>query len=216
MTPIGRAVGVVAALVAPIGIGWASTLRTTPNDSASAVLRLAWTARPERIENCRAQSDDELAKIPAHMRQAVVCEGTTAAYRLEVRRDSLLLVDQIVRGGGVRHDRPLYVSRDIALPSGEAMVSVRFTRIDSVEPPATASAKIAHREQDEKDGERHPAVMDPDRRRHEDEERVRLRGEIAPAILSLEQRFRFVPRQVILVTYDSDRRELVARAGAAR
>src|SRR6187549_1661116 len=117
MTPIGRAVGVVAALVAPIGIGWASTLRTTPNDSASAVLRLAWTARPERIENCRAQSDDELAKIPAHMRQAVVCEGTTAAYRLEVRRDSLLLVDQIVRGGGVRHDRPLYVSRDIALPA---------------------------------------------------------------------------------------------------
>lgn len=214
MTPLERALGIAVAVAAPIGIAWASTLPATPNDSADGVLRLAWTARPERVENCRTQSDEELAKVPAHMRQAVVCEGTTSAYRLEVRHEGAVILDQIVRGGGLRHDRPLYVSRDIPLPPGDAMVSVRFVRIDS--PGASASVKPSAKrgDHDDKDDERHSTAMDPDRRRREEEERLHLRGEIAPAWLWLERRLRFAPRQVILVTYDSERRELVTLEGS--
>ena len=52
--------------------------------------------------------------------------------------------------------------------------------------------------------------MDDGRRRREDEERIRGQEEAIPAVLSLERRFHFMPREVILVTYDAERRELVA------
>ena len=203
MTPLGRVMGIAAALLVTIGITWASPVRM-PSSPAVAVLRLAWTARPERIEDCRPQSEEELAKLPAHMRQAVVCEGTTAAYRLEVRRDGALIADQIVRGGGLRRDRPLYVFRDISLPPGDAAIAVRFFRVDGVgKPTASDAAAPAGSPRD-----RHS--MDDDRRRREDEERIRGQEEAIPAVLSLEHRFHFMPREVILVTYDAERRELVA------
>lgn len=210
MTTLGRALGFVVALAVSVGIAWASTWRQTPNDSAQAVLRLAWTARPERVEHCRSQSEEELAKIPAHMRQAVVCEGTTAAYRLEVRREGSVLLDQIVRGGGLRHDRPLYVSHDIPLPPGDAMVSVRFVRIDDSGSANGGNAADAGSDREGAAHGRQSPAIDPARRQREAEERLRLVGEIAPRALLLERRFQFSSRQVILVTYDTERRELVA------
>jgi hypothetical protein len=205
VTPLGRVMGIAAALLVTIGITWASAVRM-PSSPAVAVLRLAWTARPERIEDCRPQSEEELAKLPAHMRQAVVCEGTTAAYRLEVRRDGALIAHQIVRGGGLRHDRPLYVFRDISLPPGDAAISVRFVRVDSAADGASSGTPSALRSDDD----RHSNAMDDGRRRREGEERIRSREEAIAASLSLERRFHFVAREVILVTYDAERRELVA------
>ena len=139
MTPLDRSLGIVAALAATMGIAWASNVRVTPYASHDGVLRLAWTARPERVEDCRLQSEEALAKLPPHMRQALICEGTTASYRLEVRREGSDIVDQIVRGGGLRHDRSLYVFRDIPLPPGETDISVRFVRID----PTTTSMSLS-------------------------------------------------------------------------
>ncbi len=204
MTPLNRAMGLTTALLVTAGIAWASAVRI-PSSQAVAVLRLAWTARPERIEDCRPQTDEELAKLPAHMRQSVVCEGTTATYRLEVRRDGTVITDQIVRGGGLRHDRPLYVFRDISLPPGDAAIVVRFVRVDSAGGRASSGTPSALRSDDG----RHSNAMDDDRRRREGEERVRRREEAIPAALSLERRFHFVAREAILVTYDAERRELV-------
>jgi len=195
--------GLAAALLVTIGITWASAVRM-PSASAAAVLRLAWTARPERIEDCRPQREEEMEKLPTHMRQAVVCTGTTATYRLEVRREGAVIADQIVRGGGLRHDRPLYVFRDISLPPGDAAIAVRFFRVDGVGKPTASDAAVpAGSPQD-----RHS--MNDDRRRREDEERIRGQEEAIPAVLPLERRFHFMPREVILVTYDAERRELVA------
>ena len=205
MTPLGRVMGIAAALLVTVGITWASAVRM-PASPAVAVLRLAWTARPERIEDCRPQNEEELAKLPAHMRQAVVCEGTTAAYRLEVRRDGTLIADQIVVGGGLRHDRPLYVFRDILLPPGDAAIRVRFVRVDAAAARASSGTPSALRSDDD----HHSDAMDDDRRRREGEERIRRREEAIPASLSLERRFRFVAREVILVTYDAERRELAS------
>ena len=205
MTPLGRVTGIAAALLMTVGISWASAVRMA-SSPAVGVLRLAWTARPERIEECRPQSEEELAKLPAHMRQAVVCEGTPATYRLEVRRDGALIADQIVRGGGLRHDRPLYVFRDISLPYGDAAIRVRFVRVDSVAARASSTTPSAL----SSDDDHHSNAMDDGRRRREGEERIRRREEAIPASLSLERRFHFVAREVILVTYDAERRELVA------
>ncbi len=214
VTRLDRALGLAAAVAATAGIAWASSIRVTPHASQDAVLRLAWTARPERVEDCRPQSEEALEKLPPHMRQAVICEGTTASYRLEVRREGAVIVDQVVRGGGLRHDRPLYVFRDILLPAGEAAVSVRFVRIDSKTTATSGGgARAASSDRDSSghaDDSQGTNAMDPERRRRETEERIRQRGESVPASLSLERRFHFVAHEVILVTYDAGRRGLLA------
>jgi hypothetical protein len=99
-----------------------------------AMLRLAWSARPERIERCRQRSQEELARLPAHMRQPLSCEGTTAAYRLSVRDEGRLVVERVVRGGGLRQDRRLYVFEELPLAPGDRRIEVRFDRLDAAGP----------------------------------------------------------------------------------
>lgn len=220
MTRLDRALGLAAALAATVGMAWASNVRMTPYASHDAVLRLAWTARPERVEDCRPQSDEVLAKLPAHMRQFLICEGTTATYRLEVRREGTVIAEQIARGGGLHHDRPLYVFRDIPLPAGETAISVRFVRIDPKTTATSGEGAYAGSSDQASSGHADARLetnaMDPERRRREEDERIRQRGEAVPASLSVERRFRFLPHQVILVTYDAGRRELLAVEGPPR
>lgn len=210
MTYLDRAAGLAVALLVTMGIAWGSNFPMTPHASEDAVLRLAWTARPERVEDCRPQSEEQLAKLPAHMRQSLVCEGTTASYRLEVRREGAVVAEQTVRGGGLHHDRPLYVFRDIPVPAGETAISVRFVRIDTNVPTPSRDGGPAAGKPAPADERREITSMDPERRRRESEERLLQRGEAVPASLSLEKTFHFVPREVILVTYDAERRELLA------
>jgi hypothetical protein len=219
VTSLDRGVGLGIALAATAGIAWGSNFPMTPHAVPDAVLRLAWTARPERVENCRPQTDEELAKLPAHMRQSTVCECTTASYRLEVRRAGTLIVEQTVRGGGLHHDRPLYVFRDIPMPAGEAPISIRFSRLETattIAPEARPPAASPAGNPAPADATGQTNSMDPARRRREGEERLLQRSEAVPAALSLEKTFHFVPREVILVTYDVGRRELLAVEGSPR
>jgi hypothetical protein len=195
-----RVIGALLAIGATVGLTRASSVSLSPYDE-HAVLRLAWTARPERIEDCRQQSDEELSKLPPHMRQSMSCVGTSATYRLEVRWNDRVIVQQTIRGGGLRHDRPLYLFRDIALPPGDSTIRVQFERVESVRPSTRRDTSP-----DKSDEARHSTAMDDGRRRRELEERVRGREEAIPPSLSLERRLRLISRQVVLVTYDSDLR----------
>jgi hypothetical protein len=188
-----RAMGVALAIAVMAGLVWASNAPMTTNRAPDARLRLAWSARPERIEKCRQQSEEELARLPAHMRQPVACEGTTAEYRLQVRINGALVADRIVHGGGLRRDRRLYVLEEVMLPAAEAAVDVKFDRVDSSEPG------VAGAERDTERAERTPAQR-----------------EEVPAHLSFARRIHLTPREVMLVTYDVDRQELVAVQGSAR
>ena len=64
------------------------------------MLRLSWSARPERIEVCRALSDKELEEREEHMRQRVECDGRFATYALEVISNGRKVVEAVVRGAG--------------------------------------------------------------------------------------------------------------------
>lgn len=203
MTRVPRVLGVLLAIGATVALARASSVALSPHGE-QAVLRLAWTARPERIEDCRQQSDEELEKLPAHMRQSLACVGTTATYRLEVRWNDRVILQQIVRGGGIRHDRPLYVFRNIDLPPGDAAIRVVFARVEPLTPAARGNTSPG-----ERDDERQSVAMGEDRRRREMEERTRGREEAIPPSLSLERDFRLQPRKVVLVTYDAERRDLV-------
>ncbi len=136
-----RIAGIALAVAVMAGLVWASNAPMATNRDPEARLRLAWSARPERIEKCRQQSEEELARLPAHMRQPVACEGTTAEYRLQVRVDGALVADRVVHGGGLRRDRRLYVFEEVLLPAAEATVDVRFDRVDSSEPGVAAEKR---------------------------------------------------------------------------
>ena len=180
-----RAAGVAVAFGLLLAMAWASTAPLRVATSDDAILRLSLGARPERIETCRTQSDEELEKLAPQMRQRVICEGVTARYRLSVRRNGQLLHEQVVRGGGLRRDRRLYVSRDLHVRPGPSVVAVDLVRIDTV---------VARGEEDEEEAE----------------ERERRRVEDVPAELHLEVEVALEPREVLLVTYDPVSRRLVS------
>lgn len=214
-----RSLGVLLAFAALMAMAWASTAPLRVDTSGDAIVRVSLGARPERIETCRTQSDEELAKVAPQMRQRVVCEGVTARYRLEVRRDGQLLLSQVVRGGGLRHDRQLYVSRDLHVPPGAASFEVHITRIDTVagdkgdaDADDTADAGRKREEEDD-DDERDRSGVIPGRAGREDDERRRRREEAIPAELELEVDAPLAATEVLLISYDQRTRQLVARRG---
>jgi hypothetical protein len=221
MSPALRAVlGGLVAVGATFGLASATTASHRPHPDGEARLRVAFSARPERVENCRTLDERELANLPAHMRQSVVCEGFVARYRLEVRRDDSLVASALVRGGGLRHDRQLYVLRELTLPSGRSTIDVRLTRIDSATPRPGAHDDFEHH--DDRDARqdslarRRAAADDPEDedRAHRDEEehRRRIEDEV-PSSLLLRETLTLRPREVLLVTYDQTARRFRAMRG---
>jgi hypothetical protein len=194
MTLGDRAAALAVTAVVMTALAWASVAPMPVHGSADAVLRVAWSARPERVERCRERSAEELAALPAHMRQPVACEGAAAQYRLTVTRNGLGVVDRVVRGGGLRHDRRLYVLDEIPMPAGDVAIEVRFDRLGT---DATgASGAAATREAG------HP-------------ERAVPQAETVPPQLALTERLSVHAREVVLVTYSAEHRSLViVRKGA--
>lgn len=131
MNAVDRIAGAILAVGLIGGIIYGSSVPMPSHPTPDALLRLAWSARPERVEDCRQRSDAELAQLPQHMRQAVVCDGTTAEYRLQVRVGGTLAVDRVVHGGGLRRDRRLYVLDELPVPPGDTVVEVHFDRLGS-------------------------------------------------------------------------------------
>ena len=129
MTPLTRAVGVIVALIVTLAIVEGSHVTIRRDSDMEGVLRLAWRARPDRVEDCRPQSEEVLARLPAHMRQTQICEGASASYRLTVLVDGQVVLDDVVRGGGLRHDRPIYVFRERRVAPGDRAVAVTFVRL---------------------------------------------------------------------------------------
>jgi hypothetical protein len=79
------------------------------------------------------------------------------------------------------------------VPVGEVTIDVRFDRLDGSEPGVGAR---------EREGER--------------SERTAVQREEVPAHLALTRRIRLSSREVILVTYDADRHELMTVQGLPR
>ena len=212
-----RAVRIVlAATIAFAGALALAALSALPLEvqpAPDARLRVAFSARPERIETCRRPTADELANLPAHMRQTEICEGSTARYRLEVRRGDSLLLSALVRGGGLRQDRRLYVLREVAVPSGRTIVDVRLTRIDT-------TSRAGDERRDDGRGEGHDRGEGYDRRegrdhdrdddRDRDDARHRRMADEVPPALHLRDTVELRPREVLLLTYDQSERRLRA------
>lgn len=171
---LGAGLGLVA------GVIWLSHAPWEAHPGGDGVLRLSLSARPERIEECRTLTAEELASRPAHMRQATVCEGTSASYRLRVATGDSTLLETEVTGGGARRDRPLHVLREFPLPPGPRHLSVVLARVDpapAAPPGDTAAGRSA---------------------------------EVLPASLRLDTTLTLEAHRVVLVTYDPRQQRLLA------
>ena len=196
--------GVATALVLGL-IVRASAAPLSLRDSATARVRLSWSARPERIEVCRRLSAAELAQVAEHMRQRVECEGRFATYALRVESDGRVLGETTVHGAGLRHDRPLYLLREYDVAPGRHHVRVSFTRREK---PNAATDTFANTT---------PIEVDDDifagRAQREAVEHARLVRAAIPAHLELDTTIVFAPRQVVIVTFAAERRALVLLTG---
>jgi hypothetical protein len=200
------AVGLATALVLGL-LARASAAPLSYHDSTAARLRLSWSARPERIEICRTLSAKELAGREEHMRQRVECDGRFATYVLRVESDGHVIGETVVRGAGLRHDRPLYLLREYDLAPGLHHMRVSFTRREKTDNDAAAFAKTTSAEAD-------TGIFAGRAQREEVEHARRARAAI-PAHLELDSTFEFAPRQVLIVTFAPERRALVLLAGGS-
>ncbi len=167
-------------------VAWGSTTPLTVHDGSRAAVRLAWSARPERIEVCRERTAEDLARMPVHMRQPLECVGTTAEYQLTVHANGEAVASQRVHGAGLRRDRRLFVLREIDVEPGRVRIGVRFDRIggDNRGGPGSGGTSAA----------RGPRGRD-----------------VAPPRLAFDETLDIAAGDVVLITYDPERDMLVAR-----
>jgi hypothetical protein len=204
MTVTQRGLALVGSALVTLLLVTISNVSVPVHRSTDALLRVAMSARPERIEVCREVPDSELVNTPAHMRQRSICEGAAAAYLLEVLRNGQLLSSDTVRGGGLRNDRQLYVLSDHVVPSGTSHIEVRFRRIDNGSPSSSRTGDSARTIAD------HAGRTDGDDD-DADRERIARARRIADAIphaLLFHETVSLIPREVMLVTYDRESRNL--------
>lgn len=135
------AAAVTALLAAVLVLGSGVPWRAEPGEDS--LIRLSWRAVGERVDACRDVPPEEQAKLPPHMRRSRICEGQIAPFRLRVRVDGGLLVDETVRASGAREDRPAFVFRELRVPAGEHRVEVDFAAERPPEAAASALAPLA-------------------------------------------------------------------------
>lgn len=195
MTGIWRGAGLLLAVAAAGATGWLSSAPLRSGTGDQAMIRLAFGVRAEQLEHCRQVSAEELAKLPPHMRQSVICEGRSASYRLRAWVDEAPMVDVELTGGGLQHDRPIHALRDILVAPGTRHLQVEWRRIEQADSAAESA----------------PADSESGRERRDRETRARRRLEAAPAEMTLDETVMIGSRHVVLVTYQPAGRQLTTR-----
>ncbi len=108
-----------------------------------AYLRLALRTTEARVEICRDRTPEELATLPAHMRQPRICDRHAISYHLHVRLNGQTVLDEILEPRGARSDRPLVFDRQIAVAPGEADLAISFAPDESAARGASAELAAA-------------------------------------------------------------------------
>jgi hypothetical protein len=121
---------VLITAVMAAGLALCTLLPLPLGDPDEGLLRMDWRLRGEESGPCLRPLEEEQAAAPAHMRNPDACLGALPPYRLVVTVDGEVRVDERVRGGGARQDRPLTVYRELALTPGRRVVEGSFFRED--------------------------------------------------------------------------------------
>ncbi|MDH5589489.1 MAG: hypothetical protein OEZ65_03090 [Gemmatimonadota bacterium] len=135
MSTLQRISAFVVGTLAIIAIAAASRIPISLGTGTDALVRLSWRVDGIIMEECRQLTDEELEKLPVHMRNENACIGRIAPYHLQVGLEETRLVDDTIYPGGARGDRPIYVLHDIPVTPGRHRVRIRFEPILPVGAP---------------------------------------------------------------------------------
>jgi hypothetical protein len=127
---MARAAAVVVTVLGAWALATLSALPMPGDPPAHALLRLDWRVRGDEAGDCLRPTAEDLAKLPPHMQNPDACLGALPPYRLRLWIDGAVVLDQEVRGGGARADRPLTVYRDVTLEPGAHHIRAAFERTD--------------------------------------------------------------------------------------
>lgn len=94
--------------------------------SDEALLRLSFTHPGQIIANCRERSAEELAKMPANMRQAQDCPRERSPVHVRVELDGAQLYDEVFSPAGLKRDGAAAGYRRLAIAAGEHKLKVQF------------------------------------------------------------------------------------------
>jgi hypothetical protein len=131
------------------------------------------------------------------------CEGYSARYLLTIGLDERRLTMDTLRGGGLRHDRPLHVFREYDVTPGRQRIQVEVTRVDE----GTSTTEDHDRETR---GVQSDTLLGG-REEREREERTRRVAEAMPSRLVIDTTMTLVPGGVVLVMFDENSRRLTMR-----
>ncbi len=100
------------------------------SEMQESMLRLSWRLTDQFISTCKSRTEAELRVLPAHMRTKEVCEKKPVTFQLKLFVDNEIKIEESIRAGGFRHDRPIYVHHDVKVSKGLHQVSVQFLPIE--------------------------------------------------------------------------------------
>jgi hypothetical protein len=125
--------GAGAAVAITVALGFLSRVPVSGVHETQAALRFSWRLRAEEAGECQRASAEELADLPVHMRNPDACVGPVPAHRLLVQVDGEERFNLMIEASGARHDRPLFVLRELRLAPGRHEVRVSFAPDDGGE-----------------------------------------------------------------------------------
>lgn len=91
-----------------------------------ALLRLSFSHPGRIIADCRERSAEELAKMPASMRQSQDCPRERSPVHVRVELDGAPLYDEVFAPAGLRRDGAAAGYRRLAIAAGEHRLKVQF------------------------------------------------------------------------------------------
>lgn len=118
--------GILYALFALL-LGYFSTSPRYRNlEPDQALLRLSFTHPGKIVSDCRRRTTEELAKIPANMRQSMDCPRERSPVRVRVELDGAPLYDDAFAPAGLKRDGASAAYRRLPIAAGEHRLRVQF------------------------------------------------------------------------------------------
>jgi len=124
---IWRGAGILIGLAFLVAIALLTEAPARFSTDDSALLRLSWRLPAGEGQDCRRPTPEELAELPAHMRNPDAClGGSHPGFTLSVSVEGADIVTDTLYPSGSRGDRPIFVFRELPIESGRKALRVRF------------------------------------------------------------------------------------------
>lgn len=115
---------VIAATLATLTLAGSDLGYQVPAAPAELVVSFKHPGRAD--EQCRRVPDEELARLPAHMRREMVCERGRSPVRMRLKVDGEVRLEKAYPAGGLFGDRTSLAIERLAIAPGRHLVKVEL------------------------------------------------------------------------------------------